>query len=76
MTIIDLDKDEKYFINVLDNKVLLKAKEISILRDGYIVKLLTDKYVYINNNLDVLSEEYDYMYSNNTIDTTYWYLEN
>lgn len=53
-------KTQDYLVNK-DNKVILKAHLISAINDGFIVQNDNGKFSYINNNLETVADEYDFI---------------
>ena len=44
-----------------DGKILINANEVHELKNGFIIKNLNDKYVYMNSNLEIKTGEFDYI---------------
>ena len=44
-----------------EGKTLINAKEVHELENGFIIKNSNDKYVYINSDLEIKTEEFDYI---------------
>lgn len=44
-----------------DGKTLINANEVHELKNGFIIKNLNDKYVYMNSNLEIKTGEFDYI---------------
>ena len=40
---------------------MINAKEVHELENGFIIKNSNDKYVYINSDLEIKTEEFDYI---------------
>lgn len=44
-----------------DGKTLINAKEVHEFKNGFIIRNLNNKYVYMNSNLEIKTEEFDYI---------------
>lgn len=56
----DNENDKNNIIFIDSNKnVLLQAKEVEILDNGYLIKKDNEKIIKINDNLEIISKEYD-----------------
>ena len=44
-----------------EGKTLINAKEVHELENGFVIKNSNDKYVYINSDLEIKTEEFDYI---------------
>lgn len=82
MIVKNFNADNKiYFMDLTDKQNKLIATDIMICTNGYIVKLQNGKSVYLDNNLNVISGEYDYICSskeltnNSILDYVSWYYD-
>ena len=57
----DIDNTRDYIMSLETGEVLFTGKEISAYKNGYIVEKDNNKIVYIDNNLDEKTKEFDYI---------------
>ena len=66
------DQDDIIFTDI-NKKLLMRAKDVKINDTSYIVRTIDNKVIYYDNNLNQISEEYNYI--KEEYDTIFYYLK-
>lgn len=69
LTARSLAENEILFLDLSTNKIKLKTSEVMLCTNGYIIKSQNGKYIYLDNNLNPLTKEYEYIYSKGSLKT-------